>query len=144
MLMPVSYTHLDVYKRQELGCNPLGVFSNLQCEFFRAHRKARLLRSRIWSKLKIHAHFAGIFLHRIIRPRNVGPANTVLALDGYAHAAFAKLIVGDTGRTQAKRALAALQVGNAHPGKQYALELLWRKCDRNANHGTDVYKRQIW
>src|ERR1019366_4370222 len=54
-----------------------------------------------------------------------------------AHAAFANLVVRSARRTQAKRALAALQVGHTHPGKQHALKLLRRKRDRNANHGTE-------
>src|SRR5258708_35105671 len=91
----------------------------------------------MWTDFEIRVEFAGLLQQRIVRPRNIGTANTILALDGYAHSALAKLAAGNAGRAQAKRALAAFQVGHTHSGKQHALKLLWRKRDRNANHGTE-------
>src|SRR5208337_2285403 len=118
--------------------NPLGVFSDFQVEFFRTHHDPRRLRSRLRPNFEGHPQFRASFLRQwTIRPRNVGTANTVLALDRHADTTFAKLVVGSASRAQAKCALAALQVGNAHPGKQHALKFLRRKCDRNANHGTE-------
>src|SRR5271157_335377 len=61
-------------------------------------------------------------------------ANSVPALDGNTHAAFAKLIARHARRAQAKRPLAALKVGNTHSGEQHALKLFWRKRYGNANH----------
>src|ERR1035441_11103942 len=78
-----------------------------------------------------------LFRNRTVRPRNVRMANTVLALDRHADSAFAKLVAGAARRAQTKRSLAALQVRHTHAGKQYALNFLRRKRNRDANHRSE-------
>src|SRR6202140_244780 len=129
--------HREAHAGLEFSRNPFRVLPDVQCKLCGTKHEARRFRSQLLADFEIRLQFAAFLDQWIIRTRNIGATNTVLALDGYANATLTKLVVGSSGGTQAKRALAALQVGHAHPGKEHALKLLWRKRDGNSNHGTE-------
>src|SRR5436305_495717 len=112
----------------EFDSCPSGVFADLQRKFFGADSDARLLPCYIGLDLERHTHFvAGLFCERIVRAWNIGMIGAIKPLDGNAHSAFAKFVVGHAGGTKAKSSLAAFQIGHAHSGEQHSWKFFWRE-----------------
>src|SRR5277367_6815107 len=91
--------------------------------------------SRVGINLEIHSQFCTGAGHQwIFRARNVGTKCGTILLYRDPHPALAKFVAARPSRTQAKSALASLQVRHAHAGEQHAGKFLGRKSYWHANH----------
>src|SRR5581483_8951326 len=103
----------------ELHRNPLRILAHFDREAFRVRGNARLLSGHVRPDLDIEPQFlARSVAQRIFGPGNVGMKRRPIALNRHAHAALAKLVPAGASGAEAKSSLAALQVRDAHPGKQ--------------------------
>src|SRR5258708_39421960 len=122
----------------EFDADPVGIFSDFQSEFFGADGESGSLYSRIRTDFELHSHFmAGRFGQRVVRSGNIGMTDAVAALDGHAHAAFAKLVADAARGAEPECTLAAFQVGHAHAREQHSRKFLGWESYRNANDGTE-------
>src|SRR6266700_6325507 len=118
----------------ELHWNPVGVFANFQGKALRIQRYLSLRLTRSRTDFKLRAEFPALPVsQRIVGSGNISLENRTIAVNWNSHSAFAKFVPFAASGAETKRPLAALQIRNAHSGKQHAREFFWGKGDRDAD-----------
>src|SRR5439155_16318186 len=102
----------------ELYRDPFRILADFQGEALPINRDPCLLAVSVGANLEVDTQLAArIAPQGIVRAWNVGATQSILAFDGNAHSAFAKLVAASLGAAETERPLTSLQVGDTHSRK---------------------------